>query len=300
MKKYIIVGIVAFLIIMPIAGSSNTSQINVNKEIKTMKSSTYNFTHAVLAEYATTTTCPYCPTASNQLWSIYNSDDYDFYFLTLVGDKKEVYRNIKSRIKELNITSVPDVYFDGGYIQKTGAQQSEQVYRNAIIQSGQRQVFDFDIDVSVNWEGSSKLKISITVQNNEVEEYEGHLRVYIVEPESRWNDVDNNPYHFGVLAIPIDKSLAFVKQNPRTLGETYTFTKTWVGSRAGFGDITKDNIMVIAALYDTDTDYVLEVSAAEPTTTSRTLFEFILSRPFMNLYRSLKELGIFPYLLQQI
>ena len=298
MKKYIIVGIVAILIIMPIAGSSNTSQINVNKEIKTMKFSTYNFTHAVLAEYATTTTCPYCPTASNQLWSIYNSDDYDFYFVTLVGDQN--YKNIKSRIKELEITSVPDVYFDGGYIQKTGAQQSEQVYRNAIIQSGERQVVDFDIEVSVSWEGNSKLKISITVQNNEAEEYEGHLRVYIVEPESRWNDADNNPYHFGVLAIPIDKSLAYVKEKPRTLGEIYTFSKTWVGSRVGFGDITKDNIMVIAALYDADTDYLLEVSAAEPTTTSRNLFEFILSRPIISLFRSFKELGILPYLLQQI
>ena len=88
------------------------------------------------------------------------------------------------------------------------------------------------------------MKISITVQNNEAEEYEGHLRVFIVEPESRWNDVDKNPYHFGVLAIPIDKSIAYIKGNVRPIGETYTFSKTWVGSRAGFGDITKDNIMI--------------------------------------------------------
>jgi len=289
--------IVAFLIIMPIAGASNIIQINNNKEISTMESSTYNFTHAVLAEYATTTSCPYCPTASNQLWSIYNSEDYDFYFVTLVGN--ENYK-VVDRIKELEVESVPDVYFDGGYIQKTGAQQSEQIYRSAIVQSGEREVHDFDIDVDVTWKGSSKLKISITVQNNELEEYEGHLRVYIVEPESRWNDADKNPYHFGVLAIPIDKSIALTKGNVRPLGETYTFSKTWVGSLAGFGDITKDNIMVIAALFDTDKDYIIEVAAAEPTSTIRNLIEFLLSRPIVNLFKSFRELGILPYLLKLI
>ncbi len=297
MKKYIIVGIVAFLITMPIAGASNIIQINNNKEISTMESSTYNFTHAVLAEYATTTTCPYCPTASNQLWSIYNSEDYDFYFVTLVGN--ENYK-VVDRIKELGVESVPDVYFDGGYIQKTGAQTGEQIYRNAIVQSGEREVHDFDIDVDVTWKGSSKLQISITVQNNEAEEYEGHLRVFIVEPESRWNDADNDPYHFGVLAIPIDKSIALTKGNVRPLGETYTFSKTWVGSRAGFADITKDNIMVIAALYDTDKDHVLEVAAGEPTAKTRNLIEFLLSRPIVNLFRYFRELGILPYLLQLI
>jgi len=29
--------------------------------------------------------------------------------------------------------------------------------------------------------------------------YRGHLRIYIVEPESRWNMEDGNPYHYGFL-----------------------------------------------------------------------------------------------------
>jgi len=298
MKKYIIIGIMAFIITMPIAGSSDIIPINDKKEISSMNFSTYNFSHTVIAEYVTTTDCPHCPTASNQLWSIYNSEDYDFYFVTLVGDKN--LKNIKSRIIDLKVESVPDVYFDGRYIQKTGKQSNEQIYRNAIVQSGVRDVVDIDIDVTVTWEGNSKLTITINVQNNEEEEYAGHLRVYIVEPESRWKDANNNPYHFGVLAIPMDRSLAFSKGNARSLGYTYTFSKTWVGSRLGFGDITKDNIMVLAVVFDPDTDYAVQVAAAEPTTRTRNLFEYLLSRPISYLLKFFRELRIFPYLLQLI
>ena len=30
-------------------------------------------------------------------------------------------------------------------------------------------------------------------------EYDGHIRVYVVEIESRWNNNDDEPYHYGFL-----------------------------------------------------------------------------------------------------
>jgi hypothetical protein len=148
-----------------------------------------------------------------------------------------------------------------------------------------REITDIDIDVDVTWIGFGTLKIEITVVNNEPETYNGHLRTYIVEKESRWNDNSGNPYHYAALDIPIDNNLAIVgKSVPKPLGDTYTFTKTWFGGLQGFGDITKDNIVVIAAVFDIDTDYAVETAVGEPTANSKShwlsnfpLFEKIIS-----------------------
>lgn len=284
MKKYRIIGILAIILIMPMVGAANI--INEKNEVKPINVlSGGDFTHTVIVEYAGTTTCGYCPTASSQLYSIYNSGDYDFYYVSLVAKENP---KIYSRVQELGVIYVPDVYFDGGYRNLLGAQEDEQPYRNAITQCGERTVPDIDVDVSVEWKGGGTLKISVTVQNNEAEEYDGHLRVYIVEPESRWNDARGNPKHFGALAIPIDRSLAVPQGQPRPLGDTYTFTKTWFGSLNGFGDITEDNIMVIAAVFDGETDQAVQTAAAEPTTSTE---QFCLFENF-KIFQFMREGGI--------
>jgi len=173
MKKYLIMGIIALMLMVPIAGASHVMSKNKVEMATPTQTSMEDFTHAVIAEYATTTTCGYCPTASSQLYSIYNSGDYDFYYVSLVSDANY---KIYSRVQELGVTGVPDVYFDGGYRNELGAQPDEQPYRTAIVQCGERSVPDIDVDVNVEWKGGGTLKISVTVQNNEAEEYNGHLR----------------------------------------------------------------------------------------------------------------------------
>lgn len=269
MKKHLIIGVIVLMIIMPIAGASDilsTGETEVNKPMMATKE---DFTHTVLAEFATTTKCGFCPTASSQLYSIYSLGDYDFYYVSLViNENYKVY----SRVKELGVTHVPDVYFDGGYRNLLGAQEDEQPYRDAIVQCGERAVPDIDVDVDVKWTAKAILKIKVTVQNNEPEDYDGVLRVYIVEPESRWKDSSGKIYHFGVLDIPIDEPLAVPHGQPygqpRALGDTYTFKKTWFGILQGFGDITRDNIMVIASVFDKNYDYAVQTAAAEPTSSS--------------------------------
>jgi hypothetical protein len=263
MKKYLIMGIIVVVLMMPIAGASHIMSKNKVEIVTPTQTSKDDFTHAVLAEYGTMTTCPYCPAASSQLYAIYNSEDYDFYFVSMVWDVNSL--QVGNRLQELGISSVPDVYFDGKYTHISGEQPNDQPYRNAIVQVGERTVPDIDIDVDVEWKGNSILKISVTVQNNEPDEYSGHLRVYIVEPESRWDDYSGDPYHFGVLDIPIDRNLAMVQGQPCPVGDTYTFTKTWIGALYGFGDITQDNTMVIASVFDKDTDYAVQTASAVPT-----------------------------------
>lgn len=263
MKKILIGSILALMLVLPIVNAVDISiDNNSKKENYTMQA----FTHTVFVEYATKTTCPPCVTASAQLFSIYNSGDYDFHFATLVSDEGNL--NVRSRLGELGVVYIPDVFFDGGFRRIGGGQQNELPYRNAITQSGERDVPDIDVDLDATWLGDGKIKIDITVTNNEVEEFNGHIRTYIVEEESRWNDYGGNPYHFAALDIPIDKGLSIVKTESKPLGETYTFSKTWRGALYGFDDIEQDNILVIVAIYEKESGNVVQSAVAEPTTKS--------------------------------
>jgi hypothetical protein len=86
-------------------------------------------------------------------------------------------------------------------------------------------------------------------QNNNSGPYEGRLRVYIVQPLSRWKGHDGKPYHFSLLDFPLvtvppffapkcdeDISIAYL--------DTYSKTINW----SGF--VSKNNVMVIAGVYD--------------------------------------------------
>jgi hypothetical protein len=68
--------------------------------------------------------------------------------------------------------------------------------------------------------------------------YNGYLRIYIVEPESRYNMYDNHTYHNGFLAFAQEEQLSI------DYNENYENTITWNG------DITEDNVFVIAAIFN--------------------------------------------------
>ena len=270
MKKIFTLSVMVIIIIMPLAGAINftkSSKIIENTTIENL--SNEENTHVVLAESISKTTCPYCPEASSQLHSIYNSHDHDFYYVTFVTDKISelptlARSHLYDRLNELGVEYVPDVYFDGVYTHIQSKQDDEQPYRNAIIQSGERDVPDIDIDLDVDWIGAGNtIKVNIIVTNNEPEVYDSILRVYITEIESEWTDAQHNQYHFALLDIPLNANLAVIHQNYaknqlHPLGNTYTFTKWWSG------DITQDNCMVIATVFDKDTDYAVQTASATP------------------------------------
>jgi hypothetical protein len=295
MKKYLLIGIIAIVILMPIAGS-----YNIKPEVETALDNSLSqtgeqFTHTVMVEYATLTTCPPCVTASSQLNSIYNSGDLDFYFVSLVSDQTNY--NIRGRLADLGVQYVPDVFFDGGYRDIIGGQTTETPYRNAITQSGERDVPDIDIDVSAEWKGNGAIKLNVNVQNNEPEDYKGLLRVYIVEKESRWNDNGGNPYHYAAIAMPFDTSLAMPKSDVKTLAGSYSFSKTWRGSMFGFGDITQGNIMVIASVFDQESGYAVQAAATELTSATGKFYDLLSSRPLINVFQFIMNQIIFYKLL---
>ena len=259
MKKIILVNILALMLMIPVVSATD---ISIEKKSEKTSTLSQNFTHTVFVEYGSMTTCPPCVMASAQLYSIYNSEDLDFNYVTLLWDEGNY--NVRGRLLELEVVAVPDVYFDGGYKRVAGPQTNVTPYRSAITHSGKRDVPDIDINVDVTWLGGGKLRITGTVINNEVDEFNGHIRTYIVEKESRWNDYGGNPYHYAALDIPIDKNLALVNCRARPIGDPYTFAKTWRGSLYGFGDITQENIMVIVAIFEIDSNHVVQSASAEP------------------------------------
>ena len=73
--------------------------------------------------------------------------------------------------------------------------------------------------------------------------YEGYLRIYIVEPESRWDNYDDEPYHYGFLDYAFNESISI------NYLETYEDTINWNGNQKGYGVIQEVKILVMAAIF---------------------------------------------------
>lgn len=74
--------------------------------------------------------------------------------------------------------------------------------------------------------------------------YKGQLRVYIAEPQSRFDNDDRDPYHFGFLDFAIDETLSIEYL------DTYVKEVTWVAQDAGFNNVRENNIIAIATVFN--------------------------------------------------
>ena len=107
------------------------------------------FTHTILGEFGTKTTCVPCKYAHSALKAIYNAGWYPFYYVTLVQDKN---KHAEDRAIELNIFSDPTVFFDGEYEEVQGGVNISWCmgkYNQTIIACGNRNVADIVPDGSV-------------------------------------------------------------------------------------------------------------------------------------------------------
>jgi len=241
MKNYVIIGIIAFVLLMPVIAAA--PQISEKCTLSPEPVSGDDFTHSVFAEYGTTTGCPHCPGASAALYSIYESGDYPFNYVTLISDQNDIARNFLGVYKA---RAVPVVFFDGGEVNTVG-DVGESSYRSTIQEMGEREVKrSLDMTTEVSWDGDAKITVTVTIKNNENSFYLGVLRSFITEIESRWNDAQGNPYHFGFLDFAFRRPILLFPQMERT------FTKQWDGaadhSGQTFEDITEDNIMVCSSV----------------------------------------------------
>jgi hypothetical protein len=249
MKKNVIFIVFTILIISSIGLSQGVEQRTATDQTDIQASIT-EFTHTVLAEYATTTWCPNCPYASEALYELYSTENLPFLYVTLISDVNQNARD-RSWYGYFNIV-IPSVYFDGGvdfFIGNAGsAHATADVYRDIINEMGSRtDVKDIDIETSVSWNGNAKMTIDVTVENNENSLYLGFLKTYVTEIESRWNDYSGNPYHYGFLDFAINQPILLRPY------QTKTITVQWDGAMdhggLSFEDISQDNIVVQSAVF---------------------------------------------------
>ena len=243
--KTIIAIAVAMAFVMPVAAFAKDEKAMNNESSNITNTETFDFTHTVFAEYATSTTCSYCKYAHAALKTIYASGDYPFYYVSLVCNKNS--KAYTRAIADYNIIGYPTVFFDGGYkVNLGGSTGSEAQYRSSIASCGDRAVYDVDIDLKVTWLDGTEMKINVSVDNNESNIYNGTIRVYITEIESSmgWKDAAGYLYTFPFL------DWAFNEEISIPAGGTWGDSTTWNGSAHGYPSVTKNNIMIMAAVFN--------------------------------------------------
>lgn len=133
-------------------------QTKINEDI-------VNYTHSVLVEEGTATWCPYCPAMANALNNIYITDEYPFYFVALIDDKSP---DAAYRVRnDLHIEGFPSAFFDGGDNVVVGGVDNENLYKNLISRTGEREVHDLDFSISMGMIGDGEFEIEISITNNE-------------------------------------------------------------------------------------------------------------------------------------
>jgi len=200
---------------------------------------------AVFAEVATASYCPDCPSVNEMLFDLYTGHEYDFYYVTMVGDKNEfAYERIKN---DYNFYRYPTIFIDGGY--RVLLNNSRSALEEAIRESMKREKPSVDIDVNATWiqcPCQHGLDIEVEIRNSEKGEYDGMLKVYIAEINSRWDDYSGNQYHFAFLEFAHVENISMAPSEYRKIYITWN-------PENHFPDITLgsfDNLAVFAVLFN--------------------------------------------------
>ena len=213
---------------------------------------TNTFTHTMFAELGTELPCSNCHVAREALHKVYTSNDYPFYYVSLVDFVNPAAIN---RIDEYNIYGYPTVWFDGGYrVEVGGISNAETYYRQHLTDCGARVVPNIDVNLTATWLGNAQIEIDVTVFNYESSSYNGHIRVYVTEVESTmgWNDTVGHPYTFPFLDYAFNQDILIASSS------TWTGSLIWDGhdhydaQGNNFGNIQFGNLQVIAAVFNSE------------------------------------------------
>lgn len=252
MKLVIPIFIVGILLLVSFGAVAENYSVNEQYKENLGK---MDYTHTILAEFATAQTCPYCVYAHGALKNIYQGGQFPFYYITLPLGSKNVHAT--ARANEYNVYYIPDVFFDGGYKVVCGASSipsAQAAYESYITQCGARVVKDIDITLEVSWMGNAVMDIEASVHNNEATQYDGHIRVFVTEMVSTigWLDNSGQPYTFPFLDYAFNEDILIPGS------DTWTDAITWDGHNYNdgyghnFGNIQENNVMVIAAVYNSE------------------------------------------------
>jgi hypothetical protein len=216
----------------PSIDGSKYYTISVEKDIE-------NLTRNVFIEEGTATWCSNCPEVADKLHSLYKSNDYNFYYVSMIQDKNS---KAKDRLEQdFNIYAYPTVYIDGGYDIVIGNKGLD-VFKEKITKAQRRDVPKLYIDVTpeIN-EEKTKIKTSVLVKNYEEEEYNGQLKIYLTERNSLQYYGGEGIYHNGFLDFLLDEKIEVSSKDEKITETTLDI-----------GDMDPDNLMIIAVVFNSN------------------------------------------------
>lgn len=198
-----------------------------------------DFIHTVFIEDATASWCTNCPNVANILHSLYESNKYNFYFISLVnGTSSKVTDRLYTNY---NIYGFPTVYIDGGYRVILGGNNPESTFIEAITAAQQRlTVPQIKLTLTAQYKNTSQqLTITALLQNKENDPYNGLLQLYLTEIVSHWTGYDSKPYHFSFLTnIPIQEDITIPENKDITLTGTMNIS-----------DYDYENLMIVGVVF---------------------------------------------------
>ncbi len=280
-----IIGIFICIFLLSISAGAITSA-NISVNFSNIESANFSYSHNILGEFFTMTTCVPCKYSHRALKNLYDGDYHPFHYISMVYVKNKW---AQQRYGELDVDASPTVMWDGPFDKVQGSTQNIEQdmarYNSSIIECGNRNVKDIDLFLNIDWLGAvnndpedgetdvpilqtmswtiSEMGIDIEVSSNEASQYNGHLHVYVTEIiSSMWNDQWGDPYTFAFLDYAWNEDITI------NGGGSWDDTVIWDGyeHQTGYDEyyqnITQDNIMVIASVFNNDNnDYVDETTA---------------------------------------
>jgi hypothetical protein len=271
--------LLVLMLVIPAFTGAITPAFSSSIEYADNDRSDLGYSHSILGEFATWTTCQPCRFSHRALKNLYSGGWHPFYYMTFVYDDNTY---AKTRMEdELGCSSTPTVFWDGGFAEDQGATGQDPVqecmnrYNASIISCGNRVVKDIDLVLDVDWLGATNpvpadngsdvvveailewdvtaMDVSVEIVNNEASQYNGHLHVYVSEVNSSyWDDKYGDPYTFAFL------DYAFNEDTVISAGGSWSDSYEWDGVEHHngkgeyFDEITQENCMVIASVFDED------------------------------------------------
>jgi len=209
-----------------------------------------NIERFVFIEEGTATWCSNCPTVADHLHDLYDSDDYNFYYVALVDDKSQ---KAAERLDEYNIQAYPTVFIDGGYSHIVGAKDLSE-FENKIELAQDRNVAQIKIIVTSTYDNNTnELTTEVFVKNYEDYDYTGNIKIYLTEILSRWKnpfkaeDGEQKPYHYAFLDFIVQNKEITVQAK----GEK-SFSETKKLSDFDISDLNPEELMIIGVIFNKD------------------------------------------------
>ena len=202
--------------------------------------------HTVFIEEGTGTWCKNCPNVAGILYELYESGNYNFYYVSMIEDKNT---KAKERLEDdYNIYGYPTAFIDGGYKIISSSLEPKSVFADAIENAESREVPQIRVTVKAIYNNNTDiLTTNVLVENNESNNYDGRLRVYLTEKVSQWvnpfkaDDGKTKPYHFGFLDYIINKDIIIdAKGNLTETKET------------DLSDLDPEEVMIIAVVFSSE------------------------------------------------